>query len=141
MDIQTTWDEQAGVGDWAIASAGISPLDDLYTAVLISLFTDAEAGEDDQIPDGSNDPRGWWGGPIGSKLWLLTRMKATPSLLAIAKGYCEEALAWLVDDGIAASIEVQTEFTLPGMLGIEVIVRRRDGTRRALRFSRLWETA
>lgn len=139
MDIATTWDEQAGVGDWAIRTAGLSAQDDLYTAVLISLFTDAEAGDDDLIPDGTSDPRGWWAEPIGSKLWLMVRKKATPALLAIAKTYCEEALAWIVEDGVAASIEILTEFTRPGLLGIEVILRRSDGTRRALRFSRLWE--
>ena len=55
---------------------------DLQTAILISLFTDAQASPDDMIQDGSGDPRGWWGDlgsskPIGSKLWLLGRAKQT----------------------------------------------------------------
>lgn len=168
-DITTTWDIPSGTGDWSLDisqssiwtdESGNSILDqngkpidsifvpgeglvaggDLVTAVLISLFTDAQAGDDDVIPDLSDDPRGWWGGAIGSKLWLRERSKQIPSVLALVKNDIETALAWMITDEIVAAIEVTTEFTRPGMLGAQVILRRSDGARRAIAFSRLWES-
>src|SRR4051812_18257550 len=125
MDIATLWDTATGAGDWVldpgsstiwtdengnsivdengqpvssefIAGSGLVSGCDLVTAVLISLFTDAAADTDDAIPDGSGDPRGWWAGAIGSKLWLRQREKATQTLLALVRDDCERALAWMV---------------------------------------------
>ena len=50
--------------------------------VLISLFTDSRASDSDELPDGSNDLRGWPGDTYstsvwGGKLWLLKREKLT----------------------------------------------------------------
>lgn len=87
----------------------------LQRAVLISLFTwrraqpgDVAAGEIRQ---------GWWGDSftsvagdrIGSRLWLLQREKITQQTLLRAKEYASEALAWLVEDGLAARVEVAVE--------------------------------
>ena len=33
----------------------------LETAVLMSLFLDRRANDDDELPDGESDPRGYWG--------------------------------------------------------------------------------
>ena len=166
-DIITRWDTSRGVGDWvptaanqviwtdedgnsvtdqnglpidSIFTAGGDLLggDDLMTAVIISLFTDAGAAGDDVITDGSADPRGWWGGPIGSKLWLRARVKQTPLTLALVKRDIEDALAWLIEDAVASSVDVATEWTRPGMLGALVIISRADGGRRALAFSTAW---
>lgn len=168
-DITTTWDIASGMGDWSLDISQTSfwtdesgnsildqngqPIDaffvpgqgliaggDLVTAVLISLFTDATAGSDDVIPDGSGDPRGWWGGPIGSKLWLRERSKQIATVLVLVKNDIEQALAWMITDGIVANIEVTTEWTRPGMLGAQVILKRSDGARAALAFSKLWES-
>jgi phage gp46-like protein len=169
-DIRMVWDQSRGIGDWSIdgvsqsiwtdengnsivdengkaidalftAGGDLSRGSDLYTAILISLFTDATAADDDTIADGSDDPRGWWAGAIGSKLWLRERSRATQSLLAVVKNDIEQALAWLIADDVVAGIEVTTEYTRPALLGAQVVLKRRDGTRAALRFSRLWETA
>lgn len=128
------------VGNAFIAGDGLVSGHDLYTAVLISLFSDAEAGPDDVVPDGSGDPRGWWGGAIGSKLWLRARSKATSTILALVKSDIMQALQWLIDDDVVAAIDVTTEFTRPSVLGAQIVLRRRDGARAALSFSRLWET-
>ncbi len=167
-DIATSWDVGSGTGDWTISAPaqllwtdengntivdedgqavsvqfssgqGLVSGADLQTAVLISLFTDAVADEDDVIPDGSADPRGWWAGPIGSKLWLRTRSKALPALPALVKRDIEQALEWLLIDGVVAAVDVATEWTTPKMLGATVTFRRSDGARSALRFGRLWE--
>lgn len=141
MDISTIWNQSLGIGDWVIdKTTGLAEGDDLATAVLISVFTDAAAAPE-ELPAGSQpDRRGWWGGPIGSKLWLRRRDKPTETLLALVKADVEQALAWLIEDGVAASIDVLTEYTRPAMLGVQITVHRRTGGALAMRFSRLWET-
>ena len=79
----------------------------LRTAVLISLFTDRRAEADDVIPDGTTNRRGWWADPaLGSRLWLLGREKQTAEVLNRARDYAEEALQWLIDEGIAQEVAV-----------------------------------
>lgn len=114
-DITTFWDGASGRGDWALSGPDLQAGDDLATSVLLSLFTDRRADPDDQIPDGSSDPRGWWGDqgadvPIGSKLWLLDRSKKTEAVRLRAQNYIEDALQWLLGDGVAAAVTVATNW-------------------------------
>ncbi len=169
-DIQTAWNADTMGGDWLLdpgtrslvwsdqagativddvgqpidaffgANGGIVSGGDLFTAVLISLFTDAAAGDDDVIPDATRDPRGWWGGAIGSKIWLRLRAKTTDTLLEVVRGDIATALQWLIDDGVVAAIDVTTEYTRPSLLGALVVLKRSDGARTSLKFSRVWET-
>lgn len=127
----------AGGGDLRIGN-------DLGTAVLISLFTDGNASADDLLPDQSGDRRGWWGDlgadrPIGSKLWLRFRSKQTDVTLALVKNDIEQALRWLIDDGIAASIDVTTEWTRQGVLGCQIAIIRQTGPTAAVQFSWAWK--
>ncbi|ESQ78447.1 phage GP46 family protein [Asticcacaulis sp. YBE204] len=118
--------------------------DGLYTAVLISLFTDRRANPDDVIPDGTNDPRGWWGDAfatvendrIGSRLWLLKRSKITAEVLRKAKDYAEEALSWLIEDGVAGSVVVTTEKQDSHIIAIGVVITRPSGD--AFKHSYIW---
>lgn len=126
-DIATIWDPVSGRGDWAMAGADLASGNDLVTAVLISLFTDRSAHEDDVIPDGSTDRRGWLGDegetvPIGSRLWLLARRKETAQTLADAKTYMAEALQWLIDDGVAGSIDIYAEWSKPAFMGARITI-------------------
>jgi phage gp46-like protein len=125
-DIDTRW--YSTRGDWTVAGPDLASGNDIVTAVLISLFTDAEAHPDDVIPDGSGDPRGWWGDDdttrIGSRLWLIERAKRTDATLELAKGYIEEALQWLIDDGAVDSVDVYVEWTRAHTLGARVTVYR-----------------
>lgn len=89
---------------------------DLRTAVIVSLLTDARADAADPVPD-ATDLRGWWGDSfpdvpgdkLGSKLWLCQNMPATQETLDLAQTYCEEALQWMIDDGIVESVAVTLE--------------------------------
>lgn len=89
----------------------------LQTAIVISLFTDARAGQDDQLPRGQTDKRGWCGeefiapdaAPWGSKLWLLPA-KAMPDVLERARFAAQEALAWLITAGLAQRVSVEVEW-------------------------------
>jgi phage gp46-like protein len=132
-DITTTWSPTGVEGDWTIVPGDLQGGDDLATAVLISLFTDRRAEASDVIPDGSNDRRGWWGDlgsayPIGSRLWLLSRAKQLPQTLTNAQTYVAEALQWLLDDGVVASISAVCRFIGLGMMGILVALYDQDGT-------------
>jgi phage gp46-like protein len=127
MDIRTV-SSGRGRFDYAIAAPGLAEDDGLETAVAISLFTDRRAGPDDTPPDGTDDRRGWWGDAfpaaavgatdrIGSRLWLLGRSKGTADVLALARSYAEEALAWLIEDGVAERVEVDAEHARPPEAG------------------------
>ncbi|WP_213977480.1 phage GP46 family protein, partial [Serratia marcescens] len=79
-DISSFWDIERLVAEWREGNGDLINGDDLQTAMIISLFTDRVARDDDDI-DGE-DRRGWWGDMgedhnIGSRLWLLRRQKLT----------------------------------------------------------------
>lgn len=140
-DIRIVWDIMGGRGDWQMSGTDLLRGDDLATVVFISLFTDALAADDDEIPDGTSDRRGWWGDPkIGSRLWLLTREKLTLDTAARAETYGREALQWLIDDGIAVRVDLKATpiFGVPGKLILEIVLYKTDGTRRALNFVWVW---
>jgi phage gp46-like protein len=139
-DITTIWN--GTTGDWQVGGAALSSGDDLATAVLISLFTDRQISADETAPDGTDDPRGWWGDEgqylIGSRLWLLERAKRTQDTLTLAQSYIEEALQWMVDDGIVARFAVYVEWTRDQMLGAQVTAYRTDGATKAMNFAWAW---
>ena len=142
-DIATTWNVAAGQGDWAMVGTQLGCGDDLRTAVLISLFSDRAADPSDVIPDGTANPRGWVGDldaeyPIGSRLWLLDRSKQTTAVLNEAYDYCVEALQWLIGDGVAATIDVTTQWVRASFLGIRIVIHRTNGTTAAMNFASYW---
>lgn len=120
-------------------SGEIASTDGLETAVTISLFSDKRAPADAILPDNSGDRRGWCltfrqrqadadADEIGSWLWLLSREKQLPEVVAKAKYYAEDSLAWLVRRRIAAKVVVTAEIAAPEVLGLLVEVTRRDGS-------------
>lgn len=139
-DIRTVWNVSRG--DLNVAGPDLESGRDLETAVIISLFTDRIANHDDVLPSG-DDPRGWVGDldqpvKIGSRLWLLERAKLSLQTGAIAKSMAAEALQWLIDDGVVARFEINTEVLLPNRLNMQIIAYRHDGSRQALNFSNTW---
>lgn len=131
-DIATIWSPGDAAGGWVLVGADLAGGSDLETAVLLSLFTDRRAGADDVIPDGSGDPRGWWGNtgrtrPLGSKLWLLERAKQTEETRLRARDYASEALAWLVDDGVADDVAVEAVWQGRGYLALSVVISQPGG--------------
>ena len=120
--------------------------DGLYTAVILSLWTDARALDDDRLPPGQTDRRGWWGDsyPVverdrfGSRLWLLRASKQIQESLNLARSYAEEALAWLVEDGVARKVEVETWIVRFEVMGLLARICRPDGTDVPIRFEILW---
>lgn len=127
-------------------SFGLAMNDRLIRAVIISLFTWCRAHDDDDLP--SNQRFGWWGDAypqvpndkIGSRLWLLTRVKLLPSTPGLAKGYAEEALQWMIDDGVASRIDCAAERLGMEGLALSATIYRNDSTHPvSLRFADIWE--
>ncbi len=104
----------------------------LRTAIILSLFTDQLVGSDEEIPDGTDNRRGWWadsftevtGDLIGSRLWLLNREKQIDQVLEKGRDYAQASLQWMLTDGVASQIEVETEWVKKGVLGILVRVHK-----------------
>jgi len=130
-DITISWDTAHNRGDWTMSGPMLTTGDDLQTAILISLFTDRMAQPGDVIPDGTNDPRGWWADgavPIGSRMWLLQRAKQTQQTLQLAYDYIAEALQWLIDDGVVAGFDIVTSWPRASMLGAQITAYKQNGT-------------
>jgi phage gp46-like protein len=152
MDAKLSFDDELLAGDLAVANGDLVPEQGLRTALLLSLFTDGRARDDDVLPFGQTDRRGWWGDSyaeaagvegadsFGSRLWLLSREKQTPQTLARAREMAREATVWLVTDGIARSVEVEARWGGPGRLDLTVRVQRPDADSEVYRFARLWES-
>lgn len=151
-DLALVWKDEAFAADLALDGQDLLNEGGLRTAVILSLFTDRRARADDDLPEAGADRRGWWAdalaegedGPIGSRLWLLEREKQLPSVVARAREYAEEALAWLVRDRIASAVAVEAEITAPtsaggGVLGLAVRIDRPSGAER-FRFDYVWRT-
>ena len=143
-DIKTVFGDLGG--DWQVLAPGLAEDDGLETAVIISLFTDRRAEGDDELPAG-DDRRGWWGDAlaevegdrIGSRLWLLSREKQLPSVVARAREYALEALQWLLEDGVASTVDVTAEIVRQGVLGLSVEIRRPDQPAVRYRFEQFWK--
>ena len=119
--------------------------DPMIRAVIISLFSWRRANPDDDLP--TEDRFGWWGDTfateqndrIGSRLWLLSRAKLTNDTLTKAEGYVREALQWLIDDNVAARIDVEVEREGIDRMEIGVTIYRTTGQPVELRFSDFWD--
>lgn len=84
----------------------------LGRAVMISLFSWKRADSGDTY-DGTNK-FGWWGDTysdyqIGSKLWQYLRRTLTSDTMLEIKEECENALQWLIDDGVCSSVDIEVE--------------------------------
>ena len=63
----------------------------------------------------------------------------TTDVLRRAKAYAEDALAWMVTDGVASSVEVEATSGDSGHLDLAVTVVRPDGkTAEGMRFQDIW---
>lgn len=119
--------------DIALDGTDLSTESGLRSAVLVSLFTDRRATADDALPSGDGDRRGCWMDMFadhvkGSRLWLLSREKELPEVLVSARTYAEEALQWLIDEGIARTVSVSAEHVRRGVLGLQVQLTLPDAT-------------
>ena len=147
-DIRTAFVSFEAGADMALDGFSLAVDDGLQTAVILSLFTDARAADDDVLSFGDTDRRGAWidsypvieGDKFGSRLWLLQREKQTQETLNRAKAYAEEALAWMIEDGVASRVDVEAFIARTGILGVAIAIHRPAGIVQ-YRYENLWENA
>ncbi|MGP5513260.1 phage GP46 family protein [Pseudomonas helleri] len=116
----------------------------LRRAVTISLFTWRRAEPDDAVDD--SDRKGWWGDSvptvagdkIGSRLWLLSRRTLVADTLKDAQAYAEEALAWLVDDGVLTRVTITAERQGNDRMNLRVTLIEQHGETLELNFNDTW---
>ena len=144
-DIAIEYKSQIKEYDISILHGDLKECDDLDSAVIISLFTwaRAAAGEVDE-----NAPRfGWFGDKIdadstdstGSKLYLLKRKKITNQTIMDAREYIEQALQWMIEDGVATEIKAEVERNASDVNRVDALVQIVRGDRsRTMKFNDLW---
>lgn len=146
-DVALAFDALTLTADVALEGGQLVAEHGLLTAVIVSLFSDRLAQEDDPLPFEDSDRRGWWADivppvpadKIGSRLWLLHREKQTQETLLRAGEYAREALEWLVEDQVAERLEVEAEWVRTGVLGLRIAIHRPRGEAARLRFAIAWE--
>lgn len=138
-DIATIWNATTQRGDWQITANDLATEGGLATAVAISLGTDRRADDGDALPLNSADPRGWWGDipadggpadPWGVKFWLRRRASFSGDIANILIADAQQALQWLIDDGVAASVTVTAQTQSPplGTVVLTVTINRATPT-------------
>ena len=157
MDIRIVSECQGGATDPEVVtldlllapSGDLATGDDLATAVTVALLTDGLAEPDELLFEHDGDRRGWWAdqqagaiwnaAPIGSRLWLLEREKATESTRTRAERYIREALQPLADIGAIAGFDVALERSAVTAITGEVAVYRDGRQPIAQRFEIHWD--
>ena len=147
-DVLVQWDNLNTIGDWALADGDLQTGQDLETACLVSLFTDKLATADFTPTDGTSDRRGWWADPyndrpLGSNLWQLERAHKTRDTLGLAQRYASDSLQWLVTDGVAQAVAVDTQWLTPSgagtFLAIRIVITQPDGSMTRFTYGWAWD--
>lgn len=131
-ELGLTWSNENGAADLTYEAGDILRDDGLETAVLLSLFTGSEGG--------------WWGDafPVqaddvfGSGLWEVARSTSTQATVRRAREVAEAALAWLVTDGVAASVAVVVTGA-GAVLHYAITIERPAVTPAVYRYSYNWQ--
>lgn len=147
-DLALTWSIDFGNADLSMIDSDLASDRGIETAVLLSLFLDRRADDDDVPPSGDpNDRRGWWadefaenaGDLIGSRLWLLDRSVLSRETEFRAEEYVREALAWMIEDKVVAGIDITIERTKNALL-IAIGLNRPGRDQVSFKFSRVWDS-
>lgn len=116
----------------------------LVRAVVVSLFTWRRSNDDDALP--GSDRMGWWGDSyaltpadkIGSRIWLLSRSTLGGQQVTDLRAYAIESLQWLLDDGVAAQIDVSAVRNGLDRIDMVINITRAVGGAVSLRFDNVW---
>jgi phage gp46-like protein len=90
---------------------------------------------------------GWWGDSypisaddrIGSRLWLLRRVKLTAATQRDAEFYAAEALRWLIDDGQVLDIAISSARADIDRLNLGVVLTVPSGAKLEIQPTPSWQ--
>lgn len=136
--IRVQWDNTEARGDIVRNGGPIDTSDDLMSAVVLSLFTNAPRGGD-LLPGQTRG--GWWGDRYsenpndiwGSRIWQRGKKDNNTELLLTQD--IQDALAWMTQAGITRSISVEIEDLDEHRFSFCVNIEKLDGTR----WEKFWE--
>lgn len=112
--------------------------DSLQELITLSLFTWRRSLDADPVPVGASR-EGWFAdADFGSRLYLLQRAKLTNQALVDARQYAEEALAWMVTEGILTRVTALATRRADGRgIELEIATTSPRGNDAAVRFAYL----
>ena len=136
-DIRIVWDPATGTGDLNMLATGALEIgNDLETASLISMFTDAQADPGDVVY--GTDPAGVWidtysaledpalptiaKDRMGSKIWQAFARPRTQETLNWLRDEIIRCHGWMMTDGVASAVDANAFFTGPGGIGATVTI-------------------
>lgn len=123
-------------------SGDISTGQTLDTYILMCIFEEARATPA-EIPE-SSQRRGWVGNEStpgfeqGAKAWQFEQERVTGTVLAELGAVIRNSLQPMLDESIAASVEVETPFLRNGKVCVFINLGR-DGSKVDRRFFELWD--
>lgn len=144
-DIALTWSRADAAMAMAVVDDDVAVDAGLRTSVLLSLFVDRRAAEEDVLID-PEDRRGWWGDEFaeaegdleGSRLWQLERALLTSDLPARSEAYDREALGWMIEDRVAGTLDIVVETEGQGLV-TNITINRPGEEAINFRFASAWE--
>ena len=138
-------DEDPRTPDLLIENGDLKADNGLETAALITLFSDRFV-ELENLPTNVTDQQGWWADLIstplndliGSNLWLSDASgKITDELINHIDDGLKEAFNWMIEDGVADTIETEVSRVGTYQLYFSVNIYRPNGDNIPLKF--IWD--
>ncbi|MDD9158516.1 phage GP46 family protein [Aliivibrio sp. S4TY2] len=111
-------------------TAPLTSIDGLTHAALQSVLNHSTSTQNDRARMKNDERGGCWNEDyvraIGSRDWTLAREKNTPQTLIRTQRFYDDALAWLVDEGHARSVQVNAVALTSTTIGREIIITTND---------------
>jgi len=133
-----------GIYDVQIDGADFASSEGFESAIAASYFTDSRAPAV-QVQE-AQKRRGWVGNiltaiqsrELGGLLWILDQARVTDDTLNFAKSFAQDSLQWLIEDGLARSIQVSVARN--GIRGITILTDITTIENTVLRYVTLWRS-
>jgi phage gp46-like protein len=136
--------DEHGLYDMQIDGADFASAEGFETAIPLSYFTDSRAPAV-QVQQ-AEKRRGWVGNilyadierELGGLLWILDQARNTQDTRNLARSFCEGSLKWMIDDGVARSIEIEVVQPNDSEIRILTNITKPDNTVAA--YTTLWRS-
>ena len=118
--------------------------DSLENAVVISIGTYARERKLGKTANLKPVVGGWWGdaldekGTLGGYLYEAFPGKLTDSTARSIENLVTEALTWMIEDGVAKSVNCNAEIADKDMINVAVTVERPDGESEGFAYEIKW---